>query len=934
MSNMIKKLLLTLSAAGACSIAAKAQPIVNPCATDDVYHRLVKDNPEILIKEEQLRQQIAERLQTLDFSKLAKTTEGVDETTVYHVPLVFHVIHEYGAENVSDAAIQACVAKINSMYGKYNADTVDVIGTYRGIVPNTNKRYIGNARIVWHLATKDPMGNPTNGITRRRHYLAFSGNDFAKFDQWPSSNYMNIWLISRMSASNANAAAYAYKPATGDVIPYYDGVIGLYTYVNESDYTFSHELGHELNLDHPWGGTNNPEVACGDDEVDDTPPTKGHSPSARCSPAALYDTVCLYSRNIAIGKLRIDSTRRADSPAYSLALMKDTSTSRGLIFKCRTATSIDSFSFYPAAAIGSTYIVGLYKNGVLADTQRIVTTVIDSAQRVKSKFKLGVADTLTTYRLLFVQNPGAWKDSSSAALRAFPKGLNGTVWLRGDSSFQTNNYYNFFYNLKITYGFFKIYDKDSLVDYPDTVNAQNVMDYTYCSKMFTYGQVMRMRAALTSSIAHRDSLITEYNTKIRTGLFDAPALAPKADMSVERSVNTGGISIGTDRSYFMCKDDAANPFFFKFQNRSWQATPTSVDWTLSNAATVGATTSSTGAVTTKFGETGWATVTATATNANGSSSVSERVYVADPTSINPIGYYQEFNNLEENKRWPIFNYYNNRYAWEYVNYGGYYDQYSFRYRSFDNRTALKDVINGDPAGDYDDFFTPAFDLSVLPAVNGNLNFMYAGAYATNNRDYMKDTLEIAYSDNCGASWKTFYKMGGTQMQTVGSVPPAAGEYVPSYEDWRPRSIDLKDGATTIRGSRVFFRFRYKPSSRPFAFVMTNGMYASGNNFYVDRINISNNPLAVNEMSMGDKLATVSPNPTQSNAYVLFSKANAQVNIRVMDITGKTVYTASDKIDATNGRIEIPASALGAKGMYMVQITGENGLNQTEKLVVY
>lgn len=933
---MIKKLLLTLSAAGACSIAATAQPITKPCATDDVYQRLVAEHPEILIKEEMLRQQIAEKMKTLDFGKLAKTTEGegVDETTVYHVPLVFHIIHEYGAENVTDAAVKACVAKINTMYNKMNADTADVVAPFKGFIPNSNKRYIGNARIVWHLATKDPMGNPTNGITRRRHYLANSASDFAKFDQWPSSNYMNIWLINKMSATHSNAAAYAYKPATGDVIPYYDGVIGLASEVDEDDYTYSHELGHELNLDHVWGGTNEPEVACGDDEVEDTPPTKGHSPAGRCRPSANFDTACLYSRNVAIGKLRIDSTRRADSPAYTLALMKDTSTSRGLTFKCRTATTIDSFSFYPSAAIGSTYIVGLYRNAVLLDTQRIVTTVIDAAQRVKSKFKMGVADTSVNYRLLFVQNPGAWRDSSFAGVRAFPKGLNGTMWMRNDDNFQTGNYYNFFYNLKITYGFFKIYDKDSLVDYPDTVNAQNVMDYTYCSRMFTYGQVMRMRAALTSSVARRDSLITDYNINVRTGLFDAPALAPVADFSVERAVNAGGVAQAPDRAYFMCKDDAANPYFFKFQNRSWQAAPSSVEWTFSNGATVGGTSSSTGIVQTKFTETGWATVTMKASNATGSSSVTDKVYVADPTPINPIGYYQEFNNEEENKRWPIFNHYKNRYSWEYVNYNGYWDKYSFRYRSFDDRIALKDVINGDPAGDFDDFFTPAFDLSVLPSDNGNLNFMYAGAYATNNRDYMKDSLEIAFSSDCGANWTTFYKMGGSQMQTVGTVSLAEGEYFPDYSDWRPRSIDLKNGTTKIRGNRVFFRFRYRPSSRPFMFTTASGMYASGNNFYIDRINISNNPLAINEMSMGDKLATVSPNPTQSNAYVLFSKANAQVTIRVMDITGKVVYTASEKIDNTNGRIEIPATALGAKGMYMVQISGENGLNQTEKLVVY
>jgi PKD repeat protein len=37
----------------------------------------------------------------------------------------------------------------------------------------------------------------------------------------------------------------------------------------------THEVGHWFNLSHVWGSTNEPGVSCGDDEVDDTPITKG-----------------------------------------------------------------------------------------------------------------------------------------------------------------------------------------------------------------------------------------------------------------------------------------------------------------------------------------------------------------------------------------------------------------------------------------------------------------------------------------------------------------------------------------------------------------------------------------------------------------------------------------------------------------------------------
>src|SRR3982750_4595750 len=39
--------------------------------------------------------------------------------------------------------------------------------------------------------------------------------------------------------------------------------------------TITHEAGHWFNLKHLWGSTNQPQVACGDDNVTDTPETQG-----------------------------------------------------------------------------------------------------------------------------------------------------------------------------------------------------------------------------------------------------------------------------------------------------------------------------------------------------------------------------------------------------------------------------------------------------------------------------------------------------------------------------------------------------------------------------------------------------------------------------------------------------------------------------------
>ncbi|HTN18161.1 MAG TPA: M43 family zinc metalloprotease [Chitinophagaceae bacterium] len=924
---MMKKVLFTLSLASLCSGAVWAQH--QPCATDEAHQKMVETNPEILKMEANLRKAIAEKIATNKMSAFARTTES-DGSTVYHVPLVFHVIHDFGTEYVTDEAIRNCVKRINSMYNKQNADTIDVIPPFKGFIPNSNTRYIGNARIMWHLATIDPNGQPSTGITRRRTYLTNSGGNFAKYDQWPNENYMNIWLINTMSADNSRAAAYAYKPPTAELIPYYDGPIGMAQYIGEGSYTFSHELSHELNIDHVWGGTNDPEVACGDDGIDDTPITKGHAPPSGfdgCRADRIYDTACLYKRNVAVAKTRTDSFKRADG---TLLLFSDNSTSKGITFKNRTTSWINSFEFYPTDTVGSTYKIGLSRNGVLIDSTIVVTTVQNKAQLVTAALRVPAADTSVNYKLHFFVNPGALRDTLVPSV-VFSRGLNGSISM---TNVQDGNFYNFFYNWKITYGNFQIYANDSLVDYPDTTNSQNVMDYTYCAKMFTAGQAEAMRAALTLTgpgSANRGNLITKANLE-KTGIYDAagnlrtaPEMAPKAEFLVDQGVNAANIK-STGRAYFLCATPESN-YSFVFQNKTWRATPTAVNWTLSNGATV-STSTSTDKVTTKFANTGWATVTMVAENAKGADTVTEKVFVADPAVTDPIGYWQEFNDKAEiDAKWPMFNYYNNQYKWE-LSDRGYYDNTSIRYKSYDARTFPATLL-GDPAGDYDDFYTPAFDLSKL-GDNGNLNFMYAGAYATNDFSLMKDVMEIAYSTDCGGTWLNLAIMQNEELQTVGTVPMGI-EYLSVSKDWKPKSIDLKSGATKIRNSRVFFRFRYKPSSRS---VGGSAKYASGNNFYMDRIHISNNPLSVNEMILGERTASLAPNPTNSNAFVLFAKANANVHINVTDVTGKQVYSLTTKVDQNNAKVEIPASALLVKGFYMVHITGDDNLNQTEKLVVY
>ncbi|MBK7182529.1 MAG: hypothetical protein IPH89_06110 [Bacteroidetes bacterium] len=78
----------------------------------------------------------------------------------------------------------------------------------------------------------------------------------------------------------SGAAGYAYLPGTTAAE---DGIMILNSYIGsigtgniQKSHALTHEIGHYLNLNHTWGGTNNPGVDCsGDDNVSDTPKTEG-----------------------------------------------------------------------------------------------------------------------------------------------------------------------------------------------------------------------------------------------------------------------------------------------------------------------------------------------------------------------------------------------------------------------------------------------------------------------------------------------------------------------------------------------------------------------------------------------------------------------------------------------------------------------------------
>ena len=188
------------------------------------------------------------------------------------IPVVFHVVWNTSAENLSDAQLQSQLDVLNEDFRRLNADAANTPSAFTGVA--------SDIEIEFCLASVDPNGNPTTGITRTQTTrTSFGTNDEVKFassggkDAWPAGDYLNFWVCDIAGG----ILGYAQFPGGAAAT---DGVVNDYAYTGRFGSaqapfnlgrTATHEVGHWLNLRHIWGDGN-----CNvDDFVGDTPTAGG-----------------------------------------------------------------------------------------------------------------------------------------------------------------------------------------------------------------------------------------------------------------------------------------------------------------------------------------------------------------------------------------------------------------------------------------------------------------------------------------------------------------------------------------------------------------------------------------------------------------------------------------------------------------------------------
>jgi hypothetical protein len=220
-----------------------------------------------------------EKLQKIITSKY-KTNHRAS-LDIVTIPVVFHVLYNNAPSdvtNISDAQILSQIDVLNEDFRGQNSDI--------GNVPYEFFPYIADIEVEFCLASVNPSGNPTSGITRRQTTITQfnSDDDDCKFDEtggtdiWNSQEYLNIWVVPDIITNDGYDDLLGYAQFPG-MDPETDGVVIVYKYIGRTpenpfsnDYnlgrTTTHEIGHWLDLFHVFGFGEGCLIG---DQCDDTP---------------------------------------------------------------------------------------------------------------------------------------------------------------------------------------------------------------------------------------------------------------------------------------------------------------------------------------------------------------------------------------------------------------------------------------------------------------------------------------------------------------------------------------------------------------------------------------------------------------------------------------------------------------------------------------
>jgi len=889
--------------AGLSALSLQAQEPVKRCGTDDVLREWFATHPGEL-------QSLVANEQAYDVAMQNKG-KSPQSTTVYTIPVVFHVLHQNGPENISDAQIFDAISILNRDMRKLNPDTITIIPKFQPL--------LSDIRIEFRLAKLDPQGNCTNGIDRIYTSKTNYGDDSAKVNPWPRDRYLNIWTAKNLLQG---WAGYAYYPsaATGS-LSVHDGLMVLADYVGSigtstpyKSRTITHEVGHWLDLGHPWNTTINISInvglACGDDLVNDTPITKGHT---TCPDLLTPDCMISPFTNGVFDFSSVTTSSGANDPTASHPDYDSLSiTPFAAVGLSGNAAIAGEFSFtgWPTgAANGATSYASL--SGSLDPARYYEVTLVPkpSSSMSLTGIKFNINRSATGPRTYALRSS---RDGFAANLTASLTPANPNLSVQAGNVFFYNTdassseagsaivlsgapftnesapitFRLYAWNAEDNLGSFSIDDVSLQGSTGVIENIQNYMEYSYCTNMFTTGQQQRMRTAVESAISGRSNLWSAANLALTGVSAPTTTCAPKPDFYAS---NTR-----------ICKGNQVT-----FTKSVMNGAETSRSWTF-QGGTPPTSTAVSPVVT--YSAAGVYSVSLSTTNAAGTGTISKVQYIRVDNTTADIPFSGSYTEGFESPTildytWQVNDIDNNGHKWSYAAGAG---------TNGSNAAGLNAF--GNYREDLDELISPSFDLT--NAQNKSFTFKVASASTAAPGIDSVAELKVFFSTNCGNSWAL---RGTYNRANLFNNPASTSAFVPSGSTvWTQKSISIP---SIFQTSNVRVKFQYRSSY-------------TGNNIYIDDVNISET-VGIDEMALEEGSLTLFPNPTSGSANLRYTLASdATVSLQIMDLLGKQVHqSAPSRQNAGEHAFTFSKQSHGlGNGIYLVKLTVD-GHTQVRKLIV-
>ena len=332
-----------------------------PCGFDLMQKKYLEEHPEVEVSNE-------------PFVKPMFRSAETSADDILYIPVVVHVIHASGeaigiGSNISVSRINSQIDVLNEDYMRMNSDT--------GSTPSDFKSVAGSAGIRFCLASRDPSGNPTDGITR--HIYTIPDADYVEdvikpATNWNSNYYLNIWVLDHPISG---LLGYSYLPYSSMIGTTDDGVVIDYRYFGNGfgatgqGRTATHEIGHYLGLTHTWANRSGAGGCGNDDGITDTPLQSAANygcpshPSTSCSTADMFMNFMDYSNDNCMNLFTIGQSDLMRSVLYGTSGISGYGSRKNLIdwswANCSGVSSteehvIQELTIYPNSSEGTVYL--------------------------------------------------------------------------------------------------------------------------------------------------------------------------------------------------------------------------------------------------------------------------------------------------------------------------------------------------------------------------------------------------------------------------------------------------------------------------------------------------------------------------------------------------------------------------------------------------